>query len=391
MNNSYIKGIYFIRYLTYLAIFLSSMAGVKDNKSVVYFAALFIAIIIVSMGRVLCYRNLFKKFLACISLECVLVVLMQYNFNGYVFIFLYIMTVDVFLYNNLKNAINNFLIIYLSLIAIGIQMGKYSYVSKGFMNFMFINTALIAFFIVVICIIKYQIENIKEKEYLNNQLKQSQDELLIMNSKLKEYADQIQKATVIRERNNIAAEIHDNVGHILVAIIMKLNLYNRILSKNKEIKEEDINQVINLVKKALEEVRSSVSIIKSEEIEINEEVTIRKLVDEFVENTDINVTLNISTNKYKLRPDIFITIYSTIKEALTNVAKHSNSKNATISLEYLDKKIKLSIRDCGVFKGQMKKGIGLQVMEERVEGLGGNIVFKNEDGFKIILTIPTEV
>ena len=85
------------------------------------------------------------------------------------------------------------------------------------------------------------------------------------------------------------------------------------------------------------------------------------------------------------------TLYSTIKEALTTVAKHSNSKNATISLEYLDKKIKLSIRDCGVFKGQMKKGIGLQVMEERVAGLGGNIVFKNEDGFKIILTIPTEV
>ena len=167
-------------------------------------------------------------------------------------------------------------------------------------------------------------------------------------------------AATLRERNRIAREIHDNVGHLLSRTILLTGAAKTLnRDKNMESLLEGLDTSLN---SAMNSIRSSVHNLHDESETLRE-------------------------NKIKY---CFAAI---IKEALSNVIKHSNATAVKIVLREHPALYQLCIEDNG--KGYSEKeadskGIGLKNMQERVTSLGGTLQINGKNGFRIFAVIPKQ-
>ena len=190
-------------------------------------------------------------------------------------------------------------------------------------------------------------------------------------------------AATLRERNRIAREIHDNVGHLLSRTILLTGAAKTLnRDKNMESLLEGLDTSLN---SAMNSIRSSVHNLH------DESETLREITEGIIKDFE-NCTMEydmseIIPNKIKY---CFATI---IKEALSNVIKHSNATAVKIVLREHPALYQLCIEDNG--KGYSEKeadskGIGLKNMQERVTSLGGTLQINGKNGFRIFAVIPKQ-
>ena len=186
----------------------------------------------------------------------------------------------------------------------------------------------------------------------------------------------------LSERNRIAREIHDDVGHLLSrAILMNgaIKTVNRdeALAPQIETLEATLNE-------AMTGIRNSVHDLHDDALDL--ERSAKKLTDEF---SFCPVTL-----QYKMGDDVPAEIrfcfLQVLKEALVNVMKHSDATHVDVIMTEHPAIYRMSVSDNGHgdADNQSGEGIGLQNMKERVRGLGGTIHVTREEGFRIFLTVP---
>lgn len=190
-------------------------------------------------------------------------------------------------------------------------------------------------------------------------------------------------AATLRERNRIAREIHDNVGHLLSRTILLTGAAKAVnQDKNMENLLEGLDVSLN---SAMNSIRSSVHDLHDESM--NLENTIKSIISDFKNCTLEYDMSEIIPNKIKY---CFAAI---IKEALSNVIKHSNATAVKIVLREHPALYQLCIEDNG--KGYSEKetdskGIGLKNMQERVTSLGGTLQINGKNGFRIFAVIPKQ-
>ena len=193
-------------------------------------------------------------------------------------------------------------------------------------------------------------------------------------------------AATLRERNRIAREIHDNVGHLLSRTILLTGAAKTLnQDKNMESLLEGLDTSLN---SAMNSIRSSVHNLHDES-ETLREITIKGIITDIkMENVEFEYDMSeIIPNKIKY---CFAAI---IKEALSNVIKHSNATAVKIVLREHPALYQLCIEDNG--KGYSEKeadskGIGLKNMQERVTSLGGTLQINGKNGFRIFAVIPKQ-
>jgi len=192
-------------------------------------------------------------------------------------------------------------------------------------------------------------------------------------------------AATLRERNRISREIHDNVGHLLSRAIL-INGAVKTINKQDNL-DEPINSLDEALNSAMSTIRSSVHDMHNESINLYE--AINTLTNDFNKcNVDFkyDCTINVPTEvKYS-----FISI---IKEALSNIIKHSNASNVYIIIREHPGIYQLIIEDNGTkaSKYENTQGIGLNNMRDRVTTLKGNMNIRVDEGFKIFITIPKHI
>lgn len=190
-------------------------------------------------------------------------------------------------------------------------------------------------------------------------------------------------AATLRERNRIAREIHDNVGHLLSRTILLTGAAKTVnQDKNMESLLEGLDTSLN---SAMNSIRSSVHNLHDES-ETLREIT-EGIIKDFKNCTMEYDMSEIIPNKIKY---CFAAI---IKEALSNVIKHSNATAVKIVLREHPALYQLCIEDNG--KGYSEKeadskGIGLKNMQERVTSLGGTLQINGKNGFRIFAVIPKQ-
>jgi signal transduction histidine kinase len=197
--------------------------------------------------------------------------------------------------------------------------------------------------------------------------KQAKEELAIANQRIRSYALRAQENGSLQERNRIAREIHDSLGHSLTA----LNLHLEMAVKLSQVKPEKSREVLIEAKRlgsiALRDVRQSVSALRSDPMHD------RDLADEFKLSNYIQprCQLGLPAN---LPPSVTITIYRIIQEALTNISKYAHATEVTIDIRTDAKSIELQITDNGhgFIPTNNLTGFGLQGMRERVLSLQGD-------------------
>ncbi len=197
----------------------------------------------------------------------------------------------------------------------------------------------------------------------------------------------------LRERNRIAREIHDNVGHMLSRAILMVGAMKAVhgdgkLSASMEQLEETLNA-------AMTSVRKSVHDIHDESVNLKE--TLESLVKEF---SFCPARLEYDMG-YDVPREIRYSFIAIVKEALHNISEHSNATRAEVIAREHPAFYQLIIEDNGTAGSKSLKytqdglpgsdgssGIGLKNMKDRVDSFGGNIDIRRGRGWRIYITVP---
>ncbi len=222
--------------------------------------------------------------------------------------------------------------------------------------------------------------------------KLAKEELAIANQRIRTYALKAEENGSLQERNRIAREIHDSLGHSLTA----LNLHLEMAVKLAHIKPEKSREVLVEAKRlgsiALRDVRQSVSTLRSDPLHNQDLATaIYKLADEFKLSNHVRPACYINVPP-TLPPPIATTIYRIVQEALTNISKYAQASQVEIEIRTLPKEIELRVTDDGLgfIPTNNTTGFGLQGMRERVLSLQGQfeLVSTPNAGCQIMAVIP---
>lgn len=194
----------------------------------------------------------------------------------------------------------------------------------------------------------------------------------------KQQEDSLRLAT-LSERNRIAREIHDNVGHLLTRSILQVNAIE-VMSDEEE-KNSSLGDLKDTLSEAMDSIRASVHGIHDNYYNFEEEV--KAIISKF---NFCPIKLNYDT-RY-VSKDIRHSFVMILKEGLSNIIKHSNASLVEVAILEYESLYKMTIEDNGTSKVK-GKGIGLISIEERVEALNGLFrVEEDESSFRLVINIP---
>ncbi|MBO5071184.1 MAG: sensor histidine kinase [Roseburia sp.] len=201
------------------------------------------------------------------------------------------------------------------------------------------------------------------------------------NKSLMEKQDYEIYLATLKERNRIAREIHDNVGHMLSRSILQVGALCTVYKEEPLHGQMDsINETLNL---AMNSIRESVHDLHDDSIDLKQ--AILEATGAMAEKYRIHVDYDMSAGVPRNVKYCFIT---TVKEAMSNVVKHSDADRVEIILREHPGFYQLSIEDNGTIQPASEgDGIGLSNMKERVEALQGTIRVGFEEGFRIFISI----
>lgn len=184
---------------------------------------------------------------------------------------------------------------------------------------------------------------------------------------------------VLTERNRIAREIHDSIGHAISSSILQVKALKILGDKSLE---DPLIQLQNTLNNGMEDIRSSLQGLRDESFDL--ENKIHTLIQE-VPNIHVEFLYNIQEDlDYNLKFDIL----SIIKEAITNTVKHSDAQYLKINLISQPKFYSIIIEDNGTLAPDFyNKGIGLDYIRETADKYEGLFNYKFENGFKIHITL----
>ncbi|WP_163194162.1 histidine kinase [Clostridium thermarum] len=220
-------------------------------------------------------------------------------------------------------------------------------------------------------------------------LRQEKDKLRKLTIIEEEYKGQLIYAKQLEERNIIAQEIHDSLGHAITGSVMQLEAVKLLLDKDKDKALEILQSAIESLRNGMDNIRFTLRNIKppTEQIGINK---LKLFIDEFKRKSTFDIKLTYGGDINKISTEQWNCIYDNAVEALTNAVKYSKALSMVISIEVLNKILKVEYRDNGLGALTIKKGLGLQGMEYRCASLKGKFIVDGSRGFSIIMLLPVE-
>ncbi len=222
--------------------------------------------------------------------------------------------------------------------------------------------------------------------------RQIKQQLALAHEQLQEYSQKIEDLAAVQERNRIARDIHDSLGHALTSLNIQLQTAVKLWQKSPKQAYTFLAQAQKLGTIAMKEVRQSVGTLRADQVDAQPlELKIRALIDNFRSGTGLTIRSKIA-HCPQLSSQIDKTIYRIMQEALTNIAKYAEATEIEIELNVTAAKVYLTVQDNGKgFKlNQNKTGFGLQGMQERVNAVKGYLQIQTSpgSGCRIVVEIP---
>lgn len=222
--------------------------------------------------------------------------------------------------------------------------------------------------------------------------RQAKEQLAVAHEQLRQYALQIEELAAVQERNHIAREIHDSLGHTLTAHNIQLQTAVKLWQRDPNQAQPFLEQAQRLAATAMQEVRRSVRALREdirEQPPLRE--TIASLVDDFHQGTGIAVSTQIHLH-HQVPPSQSKILYRTMQEASTNISKHAQATQVDIRVNTTPNQVTLVVEDNGrgFNLNEHATGFGLQGMRERVAAAGGKLQFETEPDAecRIIVELP---
>ena len=220
---------------------------------------------------------------------------------------------------------------------------------------------------------------------LNSQLQNA-------NRKLEEYAQEQVRMTETRERNRLAREIHDTLGHSLTGIITGIEACIMLMDIAPEATKEQLRAIAQVARNGITDVRHSVNALRPDALEtLDLEAAIRKLVAESESSTGVKIDLVFPEDLQDLDQDEEDVLYRIVQESITNAIRHGNATHIDVRMEHVDNDLRIRIADNGKGCDDIQSGFGLHHMQERIDMLKGTLSYSGKDGFVIEAVVPIRV
>lgn len=202
-------------------------------------------------------------------------------------------------------------------------------------------------------------------------------------TKLRRAHDEIERMAAIAERERIARDLHDLLGHTLSVIVLKSELASKLAGVDPERATDEIRDVERISRRALGEVREAVVSYRR-----------RGLPAEVDEARDalaaVDVELDVAFPDRMPPPLVEGVLALVLREALTNVVRHANASSCQVRLRGDGAAWTLEVADDG--NGSVEReGSGLRGIRERVEAVGGSVELLTGSGVVLIARVPTAV
>jgi signal transduction histidine kinase len=208
--------------------------------------------------------------------------------------------------------------------------------------------------------------------------------------------DQATREAVSDERNRIAREMHDIIGHNLAVINALADGGAYAATASPERAKEALEAIGRTSREALGELRRVLSVLKAEdgaEIELAPQPGLAEMeaLIERVREAGLPVTMRVSGDPWQLSENQQLAVYRTVQESLTNVFKHASGlKRAEVSIAYSDEGLAVTVSNSGNRVDEAGTARGLAGLAERAAAFGGTMVAGPEvlGGWRVALWLP---
>ena len=193
--------------------------------------------------------------------------------------------------------------------------------------------------------------------------------------------DEISRLSVLTERDRIAQRLHDDLGHALTGALLASRAFE------SQLEEVVYNRSYQAVKKRLEEAVNSLK-ETVHHTRPEEEYGFERFKDLIASFEDAEVVFEQKGVLDRLKVTHWHLLYTVLKEALTNVQKHSLATLVEIELSVDERLARLTVKNDKITKKDSKSGVGLQYMRRRIEAVGGTLSVRKDFHFTLICIIP---
>jgi two-component system sensor histidine kinase DesK len=200
-----------------------------------------------------------------------------------------------------------------------------------------------------------------------------------MYCQLKKANQEIEHLAKVAERERIARDLHDVLGHTLSVIILKSELAGKLLDRDPQRAKTEIADVERTSREALAEVRNTIRGYRANSLEAELKQAAQAL-------QTAGIVVKSETEKINLTPAQESVVGLVVREAVTNIVRHADARNCLLRLVPNNGSCRLEIQDDG--RGGGGEGNGLRGMRERIEALGGTLIRQTYPGTTLLIEFP---
>jgi two-component system sensor histidine kinase DesK len=200
-------------------------------------------------------------------------------------------------------------------------------------------------------------------------------------TKLRMAQEEIEQLAAVAERERIARDLHDVLGHTLSVIVLKAELAGRLIERDPQRAAQEISDVERTARTALSEVREAIGGYRSQGLPAEMELARSTL-------QAAGVTLSCETPLPHLHATEETVLCLAVREAVTNIVRHAQATHCRIGFNTsVDGYHSLLITDDGAHP-KLQEGNGLRGMRERVQSLGGRLSITTDPGVTLLIELP---
>lgn len=248
---------------------------------------------------------------------------------------------------------------------------------------------ILGFIVYILALMRLQMSEKERILNLNERLNEANTQLKEANRHLEEYALESVKNAETRERNRLAREIHDTLGHTLTGIIAGLDACTMLVEVAPEAVKEQLTVISEVARNGMTDVRRSVKALRPDALEKLElEKALLQTIEEMRKATGAEIRYECKAALQNFNKDEEEIIYRIVQESITNSIRHGKADKIWISIDREYQMMKIVVKDNGIGCKEIQKGFGLHHMEERLALLQGHLHCSGEKGFLLEAEIP---
>ncbi|MFD2670846.1 sensor histidine kinase [Marinicrinis sediminis] len=234
------------------------------------------------------------------------------------------------------------------------------------------------------------LESNRDMQKLLDENKEQYQFINYQNEVLQQYIKEVEALSKLEERNRLAKELHDTVGHTFTSVIMGMDAVHYLMDTAPEEAKKKLDVLREVTRTGLDEIRKNIHQIAPESEEVQLLAYLQRLTDDFALHTQTSINLRTIGTPVELSRTLKMNAIRCIQEALTNAKKHGQAKHIQVVLAYRPQAFHVEIEDDGIGTDKLIYGFGLKSMKDRVQGLNGTLrtTSRLHEGTRVTCTFP---